>query len=359
MKKSYLMIAAAATMFAACSNTDTFKDVDTQEVPIAFDQALNKVTRAHISNNAALASEGGFVVYGYKTTDSWTNSSTVFNAINVNSSDNGSTWAYSGLRFWDKNATYNFFAVAPYAPSDGATYAISNATNGYFTINNVKSGKAQYSNDFLIDFDGNKGVLGSAHTSASNTAVGFEFHHIMAKVTFSLKSSLSSGTIVVNELKMSGYNSNVGTYTQANATTPTARPQTIETSGWSQTAGTAGEVYLIHADSTLTSVSVPCGGTTIKPLISETNGTNAWCIMVPQTIAANGLTFTVTYTYTGTDSYTETFTNQTATLTNAQTWGTDSYTNYTIDINPVALTFNVTSICNFDVHGDDIEQDVQ
>ena len=350
MKKSYLMIAAAAALFAACAQNDIFNDVDTQEVPIAFDQALNKVTRAHISNNAALAAEGGFVVYGYKTLDSWSSSSTVFDAINV-TSQNGTTWAYSGLRFWDKNATYNFFAVAPYAPSYGVTYAISNATNGYFTISNVKSGKAEYSDDFLIDFDGNKGVLGSAHTSTSNPAVGFEFHHIMAKVTFSLKSSLASGTIVVNELKMSGYNSNVGTYTQANATTPTARPQTIETSGWSQTAGTAGEVYLIHEDSTLTSVSVPCDGTTIKPLISETNGTNEWCIMVPQTIAANGLTFTVTYTYTGTDNYTETFTNQTATLTNAQTWGTDSYTNYTLDINPVAITFNVTSICSFDVDG--------
>ena len=66
MKKSYLMIVAAATLLSACGTNDSFKDVDTQDSRIAFEQALYKTTRAHIADESVLASEGGFIVYGYK-----------------------------------------------------------------------------------------------------------------------------------------------------------------------------------------------------------------------------------------------------------------------------------------------------
>ena len=88
-----------------------------------------------------------------------------------------------------------------------------------------------------------------------------------------------------------------------------------------------------------------------------------WYIMVPQVIAANSLKFTVTFTYTDdngtpnddTDDYTETFANQVATVTDSHTWGTDSYTNYTLDIKPAEIIFDVNQICNFDVNGGNID----
>ena len=42
-----------------------------------------------------------------------------------------------------------------------------------------------------------------------------------------------------------------------------------------------------------------------------------------------------------------------AKLTAAQTWGTDSYTKYTLDIKPAEIIFDVTSVCGFDVNGGD------
>ena len=50
MKKSYLMIAAAAALFAACAENDTIKEVN-EDVAIGFDgKYVNKATRAEISS---------------------------------------------------------------------------------------------------------------------------------------------------------------------------------------------------------------------------------------------------------------------------------------------------------------------
>ena len=226
MKKSYLMIAAAAALFAACSSNDTFKDVDTQEIPISFEPFTENVTKAAITgaDNAAritaLAGEGGFVVYGYKSKDNFSTKETpdIFAGKNVYWDTQSSVWKYDGLRFWDKNAKYNFYAVAPYQPTDNATYAIQGdpaaANFGRITITGATSARSDRSDDYLIDRDGNKGVLGSDHTSGTNENVHMAFHHVMAKLNFAIKSTLSSGTITVTSLSMTGWNSGAGTFTQ-------------------------------------------------------------------------------------------------------------------------------------------------
>ena len=162
----------------------------------------------------------------------------------------------------------------------------------------------------------------------------------MAKIEFKLKSTLTSGTITVTRLKMTGWNSGLGNFTQ----TLTATPTELANTEWTiQTAGT-GDITLVGSGASQSSVQLTCSASATATAVTD------WYIMVPQNIPASTLTFTVDFTYTD-GSYTETYENQVATLTDAQVWGTDSHTTYTLDIKPQAIVFDVASICGFDVNG--------
>ena len=395
MKKSYLMIAAAAAMLAACSSNDTFKEVDVQESAISFTPYAGIVSKGAIegadyaARKASLATAGGFVVYGYKTTDltnsAWsTLNQTVFNGVNVTSSDDGTTWTYSPKRFWDKNGKYSFYAVAPYNSSINSNYSINvssctsgdanydanynlnNKKFGYINIANVASNKSTDSYDFLLArTDAAHNVLGSNHTNSSNPTVNFQFHHVMAKVTFALKSTLvaNNAKIEVTSLAMSGWDNATATFHQETFTNPTTATDVTE---WTlATPAVPGNCTLIGTGGDTSPVIIPCGGNSA----TATNLTT-WWIMVPQAIEANTLTFTLSYTYKEIDdkgtpetnddviTYEETFANQVATVENAQTWGTDSYIKYTIDVKPAAIEFDIQSICNFDNNGDEVVADI-
>ncbi len=343
MKKSYLMIAAAAALFAACSSNDNFKEVEEQESAISFNQALNKTTRAYIADEAALAGEGGFIVYGYKKKTSeanWTNAQTIFDNVNVKSTNSGTSWYYDNLRFWDKNGTYNFFAIAPYNPTTGTYSLVANSAPEAlkFKITGAASAISTASDDYLIDRDGATNVSGSYTTT--HAAVDIDFHHIMAKIDFKLKSTLSTGTIEVTRLVMTGWNSGAGTFTQTLTATPTALANTE----WAiPTAGT-GNITLVGSGASQTKVALTCATDATATDVTD------WYIMVPQNIDASTLTFTVDFTFKD-GTYSETFEDQVATLTAAQVWGTDSHTTYTLDIKPAAIEFDVTTICGFCVDG--------
>ena len=334
MKKSYLMIAAAAALFAACSQTDTFKDVDTQDAPIAFNQVVNKTTRATIDGattaaaKQALAAAGGFGVFGYKNPGQ--NQTTIFNNVNVGSTDNGATWTYTPLRFWDKTQTYNFYAIAPYKASG---YSI---TDGMFTISSAAYGKgtATATEDFIIDRDGNTGVSGDY--TGTHATVDFDFHHVMAKVQFALKSTLSEGAITVTRLVMTGWDSGNGTFVQTETTTPNQ----LTSGEWSISTHGTGSVTLIGTGASDATIPLTCSTSATATAVTD------WYIMVPQDITT--LTFTLDFSYTN-GTYSDTFTNQVATVS-SQVWGTDSRTTYTLDVKPNPIVFNVTSICGFDAY---------
>ena len=151
MKKSYLMIAAAAALFAACSDNDTFKEINNTEGPaINFSTYAQKATRAENSDeNYTLNLEDhhlSFKVWGYKNTTA----TPVFDGEEVGYTN--SAWGYTNTRYWDKAAThYYYYACAPYDANtpfvfNGFTPAPANATAeqiatsissqnaGYFTI---------------------------------------------------------------------------------------------------------------------------------------------------------------------------------------------------------------------------------
>ena len=328
------MMAAAATMFAACTQSDFVNLVPETPQAIGFENHVGKSTRAEITNEAALSTEGGFVVWGYKTAteglkwDGTKTITTIFNGVKVYGADGN--WTYDNKKYWDKASTYNFYAVAPYSPASG-TYSVTNAATGYVTITGVKSALDSESDDFMVDRNGARNVDGNY--TDSHDEVNFDFSHIMSKVSLQLQcGGINAGDkITVTSITMTGWNSNNGTFTQKYDATPTLG-DILE---WEMTNGTAGS-----ATFTGSYVLTPATGGGEAPIVPV----DAY-IMVPQTV--DELTFTLNYTITYDADHTEeNFLAHTGKLT-AQTWGTDTHTTYKIIVGPAPIEFEVNTVAGF------------
>ena len=104
MKKSLLILGVAAIV-ASCSQTDTFRDIDTQEVSIGFgDSYIGKKTKAvfgEINDSASLAKDGSTLkVWGWKNvknvkTQVFNNQKVEFNSA---SSQSTTKWEYTPLK---------------------------------------------------------------------------------------------------------------------------------------------------------------------------------------------------------------------------------------------------------------------
>lgn len=336
MKKNYFLLAASTMMFAACAQTDLVNEVVTEEAPqaIGFDAFANKTTRAEINGVEGLKT-AKFKVWGYKTPKSgegsnWGQQYSVFGDEGTIVEFNSNTWKPTDTKYWDKMSKYNFYAAAPAKPTGGATYSIQSdmdkATPGYITINNVVSGKSSASNDFLIARGGSPNVDGDY--TDTHSEVSLAFHHTMAKLSFKLAANIDE-EITVNSLKMTGWNNGVGTFTQKLDATPT----TLEHTEWGITT-VAGEAILVGTGAGDATVKLPNTQAAVE--LKDTY------IMVPQTIAAGTLEFTIDYEIDG-----ETYTAHTGKLAAKQVWGTDSHTIYTISVGPDEINFSAT-VCNWD-----------
>lgn len=215
MNKNYIMIAAAAALFAACSDTDSLKEINSEENEnnaIAFSTFTNKQTRAENSNAlytwAFLNNHTSFQVWGYKDVTPDKNKP-VFNGdvVTVDGTVDATTYTYSPLRFWDKTAgKYHFYAAAP----ANASWSFVNdniAENaidaGYFTTTASISGvnlqnltaapSANLSNYFKGQNDLDKMIaapcdfLKSRYAKANPEAVQLNFNHILSKLNVTVR----------------------------------------------------------------------------------------------------------------------------------------------------------------------------
>lgn len=326
MKKNYFMLAAAALMFAACAETDFVNPVPVNEGEvIGFETFANLPTKAEITNETALQGVG-FQVWGYKATTAspmdWSDQFTVFNNNTVSYS---SGWTSEVARYWDRTSTYKFYAAAP---SEQKSYYSIDPATGMISITGAESAKSGASKDYLIDREGETNIVG-----ATASTVGFNFHHIMSKLSFKLKAGIAKD-ITVTRLVMTGWNSGNGTFVQ----TLTATPGTADhTSEWTIAAAGEGSVTLVGTGAYDETIVLPADK-------SVKNVTDAY-IMVPQEIAASTLTFTIDYKINETG---EVFTAQVGKLSAEQIWGTDAHTTYTITVGPDEIKFNVSSVCGWD-----------
>lgn len=350
MNKYIYMFAAAGLVLVGCSNNDVRNEIEENEVEIGFKAISEKVTKAEIIDEDGLATAGGFVVWGYKaktlaTMDWTTDLYAVFNKVDItpkvagegsyiapSGTTDATAWTYADKKYWDKNATYAFYAVAPLQPA-GVTYSISaDAANAKkISITPVSYGLASATTtyDYLIDRDGNIGRNGATDVWKN---VDFDFHHIMTKVDFKVKKSSDvDQDLTITALKMTGWSNGTGSFTQTLTTTP----ETLSNNEWTtKPTDKAGDVTLIGTGKGNTSVTL--ANTDAVALVDK-------YIMVPQDIATSTLKFTVTYKIGD-----EEFKDQEATIAAAQTWGTDSHFTYTITVGPKAIEFDVASICGFD-----------
>lgn len=125
MKKSYFLMAAAAAMFAACSETELVNAVNEAEYQkaIGFDEFLGKSTRG-LNTTELDDFHDGFGVWAFKGDAGDVNTLVMDNFKVV---ENGAgKWVYDGqtggatgsvaqvLKYWDKLKSYEFYAYAPY-----------------------------------------------------------------------------------------------------------------------------------------------------------------------------------------------------------------------------------------------------
>ena len=219
------MMAAAATMFAACTQADFVNDIPAS-APKAIDfksPFIGKSTRAENSSaNYTLKfsdHHNSFAVWGYKSTVD----EPVFNGKPVNvtlGADAGSEiYKYDGLVYWDESANfYQFYAAAP---ADGHWTFIGpdndNKDNGHFTRSitlnkdNINQGKGAHLTSLKPETGVNQDLLIAAPCKpAIGETVGLEFIHILSRlnVVVSKKQGLSEEVrtfeVSVRNMNLSG-----------------------------------------------------------------------------------------------------------------------------------------------------------
>ena len=201
MKKSYLMIAAVAAIFAACGGNDIFREVDTQDAVIGFGHsATEKATRAELDMGWFRTANNGFGVYGYK------NDAAIFTNENVYCSYATAPyfWSHTTIRFWDKAASdaYDFYAYAPFTGTNNTagTNPTFNKTTG-FTFTGIPviadiatTGADKAVANAVLDIDYNDARLHKVHqesaTSPTVPTVQFVFNHILSKLSFKIKTDI-------------------------------------------------------------------------------------------------------------------------------------------------------------------------
>lgn len=228
MKKAYILFAAASLVLASCSNNDVRNEIVEDEIAIGFNtSAIDNATKANAGEMTAAVDGTGSMnkngntmeVWGWKTANS-TNTQIFDNQLvvyddqyNNHVMNNGTTtstyWKYSPLKYWDRTASYKFYAVAP----DGKFALVEDNTteaNRKFSAtsippvqvladmagaNKVKlataeasvKGTASTAIDYLV-----AGVVDCAagvetQGNASDKDVAFTFNHILSKLTVKVK----------------------------------------------------------------------------------------------------------------------------------------------------------------------------
>ena len=229
MKKNYLFLAAAATMFTACVQSDLVSEIP-QETPqaIEFETFANKATRATENSDESYIENDlnnhhtNFIVWGYKNI---TNNK-VFNGVTV-SYNNGWDYATESVDkvYWDKTATrYDFYAAAPATTSFWTlnnNNTENNNTDDYittaqFVVASHNAASYQATTDATTSFE-NKGVT-DLMIAAENylekkvgdvpaNPVDLNFIHILSRLNVTVKASIDNVTvknITVGNIKSTG-----------------------------------------------------------------------------------------------------------------------------------------------------------
>jgi len=191
MKKSFLLLIAAA-LLAACSSNEML--VETEDVPIGvsrvyIDMSTKAITPGPYTTANFETVGNTFGVIGYKTTATQTNAK-VFNDVKVEYQTGLSApfaatdWAYSPLVYWDKTATqYSFFAYAPHSGDFTGTVALGGNDATTFSITGFKQATTVADQiDLMTDLTNQNNVT----ANIGNNDVKFTFGHILSNINVTM-----------------------------------------------------------------------------------------------------------------------------------------------------------------------------
>ena len=284
MRKSYLIIAAVATVLASCANDKVLNDIQTndQQTAIGFTSFSEKGTRGDATVNTNLEYyHNTFSVYGTKQSENdATDIQYVFGgAATAAGVQNGVTcayqttadpvlgdWKYTDPRFWDKQATYDFIAYAPVSTANPIRYyynaadaQVADAGNEFKTTatytlagTNLQAiaTEAEKVKGFTVEANGDLDLM----ISSSNAQVGkthddyvnLLFRHILSKlnITFAKAEVLQNADVIVTEVKITGLDDS-GDYVESTYDA-TADPKV---SGWTSKSVDT-DYALLYSDAT-------------------------------------------------------------------------------------------------------------
>ncbi|MBR5864991.1 MAG: fimbrillin family protein [Alistipes sp.] len=185
MKKVIFALAAVVAL-AACSKEQTV--VMPEGNAIGFNTFVDKATRSVNDPSLTSSTLQDFAVFGYVEGAELFDGTKVAKTITNN--DLKSDWRYEGTQYWIAGANYNFNAVAPYT-NGGWTKA--DGTNKDKTVLSFTNNGTT---DLLYATTVQEGKV------SGNTAVEFQFRHVLSKVKFSFENgyNATNATIKVKDI---------------------------------------------------------------------------------------------------------------------------------------------------------------
>lgn len=244
MNKFILGFAACALTFASCSQNEVLNNESETNV-IGFTNLNDRLTKV------ASESGGNYAVYATRS-----DASTVWFMNNVNV--NGSTNAYSPLRYWPTGgATVNFYAFAPIS-LDGSAVNVNVNSSEIGELPLTYTVPSAANEDFTI-------ATPVENATSAVTPVNLQFSHMLSKITVSAD--------LKQELKDAGY---TVSFTSASLTVAKNTGTTDLTTKAALTAGGSITTY-VNAKSYIF-IPQSSVGTTIqvKGVIIQHNGVNYW-----------------------------------------------------------------------------------
>ena len=230
MKKQYFLMAMAATMFAACSQTEVIDEVVDNSTPkaIGFTTYAEGQTRAENSSaNYEWDLEkhhSTFKVWAYKNVSN----DKVFTGDIV--SHDGTKWDYTNTRYWDKAASwYEFYAAAPQNFNWVLNEKTADKNDDYFTLANYElkgdnlnsGGFSDYKESFsnvVNDVDLMIAEPKKVEYANFNTDVQLNFIHILSRLNITVKKD-GSVDDQVNLVKLDVVDlKNIGNFNEDNIT---------------------------------------------------------------------------------------------------------------------------------------------
>ena len=268
MKKNFLILAAAALSFAACSSDETLSTNEAAQDAnvISFRPLISGVTRAADINATTLETTGFYVSARKHSPDAEYFTDAAYTIYATPGSTK--TWTCATKHYWPADdSELDFYAYSPKAIGDGHNAQITAHTN-YNTFTVQPSTTISEQVDLIFANTNQK------KKSTDNTGVVLNFRHAGAKIVCKVRNSSSSLKFGVEGWKV-GYLSPSGTFTYADSNTDTENGSTLSFSQW---GSHASKTIATEYSSTFSKVDIAASASATL--------LNGEMIIVPQAITA-------------------------------------------------------------------------